>query len=166
MPTIECKKAVEVVNPKAHSTFGNPKHKPSTFLGQPTPKPQPVHFPHNYPPPDNPPQDVANVRSIQNSLLRMNTFQLQYSVAKSFLFVLSLKIVPCTLYQLFNYEIMDYSTSNDLGPWLCSCGTKPQHSENHHFVMTSSWEPQCHHDIIMRTPRITGKPKFSCSGGL
>ena len=49
---------------------------------------------------------------------------------------------------------------------LCSCGTKPQHSENHHFVMMSSWEPQCHHDIIMRTPRITGKPKFSCSGGL
>ena len=48
---------------------------------------------------------------------------------------------------------------------LCSCGTKPQHSENHHFVMTSSWEPQCHHDIIMRTPRITGKPKFSWSGG-
>ena len=48
---------------------------------------------------------------------------------------------------------------------LCSCGTKPQCSENHHFVMTSSWEPQCHHDIIMRTPRITGKPKFSCSGG-
>ena len=49
---------------------------------------------------------------------------------------------------------------------LCSCGTKPQCSENHHFVMTSSWEPQCHHDIIMRTPRITGKPKFSWSGGL
>ena len=49
---------------------------------------------------------------------------------------------------------------------LCSCGTKPQHSENHHIVMMSSWEPQCHHDIIMRTPRITGKPKFSCSGGL
>ena len=24
---------------------------------------------------------------------------------------------------------------------LCSCGTKPQHSENHPFVMTSSWEP-------------------------
>ena len=48
---------------------------------------------------------------------------------------------------------------------LCSCGTKPQRSENRHFVMTSSWEPQCHHDIIMRTPRITGKPKFSCSGG-
>ena len=48
---------------------------------------------------------------------------------------------------------------------LCSCGTKPQRSENHHFVMTSSWEPQCHHGIIMRTPRITGKPKFSCSGG-
>ena len=48
---------------------------------------------------------------------------------------------------------------------LCSCGTKPQHSENHHFVMTSSWEPQCHHDIIMRIPRITGKPKFSWSGG-
>ena len=48
---------------------------------------------------------------------------------------------------------------------LFSCGTKPQHSENHHFVMTSSWEPQCHHDIIMRTPRITGKPKLSCSGG-
>ena len=39
---------------------------------------------------------------------------------------------------------------------LCSYGTKPQHSENHHFVMTSSWEPQCHHDIIMRTPRIMG----------
>ena len=49
---------------------------------------------------------------------------------------------------------------------LCSCGTKPQRSENHHFVMTSSWEPQCHHDIIMRTPRIMGKPKFSSSGGL
>ena len=49
---------------------------------------------------------------------------------------------------------------------LCSCGTKPQRSENHHFVMMSSWEPQCHHAIIMRTPRITGKPKFSCSGGL
>ena len=49
---------------------------------------------------------------------------------------------------------------------LCSCGTKPQCSKNHHFVMTSSWEPQCHHDIIMRTPRIMGKPKFSCSGGL
>ena len=49
---------------------------------------------------------------------------------------------------------------------LCSCGTKPQRSENHHFVMTSSWEPKCHQDIIMRTPRITGKPKFSCSGGL
>ena len=49
---------------------------------------------------------------------------------------------------------------------LCSCGTKPQRSENHHFVMTSSWEPQCHHDIIMRTPRIMGNPKFSCSRGL
>ena len=49
---------------------------------------------------------------------------------------------------------------------LCSCGTKPQRSENHHFVMTSSWEPQCHHDIIMRTPRIMGKLKFSWSGGL
>ena len=48
---------------------------------------------------------------------------------------------------------------------LCSCGTKPQRSKNHHSVMTSSWEPQCHHDIIMRTPRITGKPKFSCSRG-
>ena len=48
---------------------------------------------------------------------------------------------------------------------LCSCGTKPQRSENHHFVMTSSWEPQCHHDIIMRTPRITEKLKFSWSGG-
>ena len=49
---------------------------------------------------------------------------------------------------------------------LCSCGTKPQRSENHHFVMTSSWEPQCHHGIIMRTPRITGKPKYSCSRGI
>ena len=48
---------------------------------------------------------------------------------------------------------------------LCSCGTKPQRSENHHFVMTSSWKPQCHHDIIMRTPRITGKLKFSCPRG-
>ena len=48
---------------------------------------------------------------------------------------------------------------------LCSCGTKPQCSKNHHSLMTSSWEPQCHHDIIMRTPRITGKPKFSCSRG-
>ena len=48
---------------------------------------------------------------------------------------------------------------------LCSCGTKPQHSKNHHSVMMSSWEPQCHHDIIMRTPRIMGKPKFSCSRG-
>ena len=41
-----------------HTPFGNPKPKPSTFLGQPTPKPEPVHFPYNYPPPDNPPQDV------------------------------------------------------------------------------------------------------------
>ena len=49
---------------------------------------------------------------------------------------------------------------------LCSWGTKPQRSENHHFVMTSSSESQCHQDIVMRTPRITGKPKFSCSGGL
>ena len=32
--------------------------------------------------------------------------------------------------------------------------------------MTSSWAPQCHHDIIMRTPRITGKPRLSCSRGL
>ena len=48
---------------------------------------------------------------------------------------------------------------------LCYCGTKPQHSKNHHSVMTSSWEPQCHHDIIMRTPRIMGKPRFSCSMG-
>ena len=48
---------------------------------------------------------------------------------------------------------------------LCSCDTKPQRSENRHFVMTSSWEPQCHHDIIMRTPRIMEKLKFSCSGG-
>ena len=47
---------------------------------------------------------------------------------------------------------------------LCSCGTKPQHSEDHHFVMTSSWEPQCHHDIIMRTPRITGNPSFPVLG--
>ena len=66
------------------------------------------------------------------------------------------------------------ATLNNLEVWgdtflsmfrLCSCGTKPQRSENHHFVMTSSWEPQCHHDIIMRTPRITGKLKFSWSGG-
>ena len=49
---------------------------------------------------------------------------------------------------------------------LCSCGTKTQHSKNHHFVMTSSWEPQCHHDIIMRTPRIMGTPKVPCSRGL
>ena len=48
---------------------------------------------------------------------------------------------------------------------LCSCGTKPQRSENYHFVMMLSWEPQCHRDIIMRTPRITGKPRFSCSRG-
>ena len=48
---------------------------------------------------------------------------------------------------------------------LCSCGTKPQHSKNHHSVMTSLWEPQCHHDIIIRTPRITGKPRFSCFRG-
>ena len=47
------------------------------------------------------------VRSIQNLLLRMNTFQLQYSVARGFLSALSLKIVPCTLSQLSNYEIMD-----------------------------------------------------------
>ena len=32
-------------------------------------------------------------------------------------------------------------------------------------VMTSAWEPQCHCDIIMRTPRIMGKPRFSCSWG-
>ena len=48
---------------------------------------------------------------------------------------------------------------------LCSHGTKPQCSKNHHSVMMSSWEPQCHHDIIMRTPRITGKPMLSCSRG-
>ena len=48
---------------------------------------------------------------------------------------------------------------------LCSCGTKPQHSKNHPSVMMSSCEPQCHHDIIMRTPRIMGKPRFSCSRG-
>ena len=47
----------------------------------------------------------------------------------------------------------------------CSCGTKPQRSRNHHSVMTSSWEPQCDHDIIMRTQRIMGKPRFSCSRG-
>ena len=35
----------------------------------------------------------------------------------------------------------------------------------HHPVVMPSWEPQCHHDIIMRTPRITGKPRFSCSSG-
>ena len=80
-----------------------------------------------------------------------------------------------------NDDLKDYGESgidNNLGrekEWkmtgfyqclrLCSCGTKPQHCKNHHFVMTSSWEPQCHHDIIMRTPRITGKPKFSCSRG-
>ena len=48
---------------------------------------------------------------------------------------------------------------------LCSCGTKPQHSKNHLSVMTSSWEPQYHHDIIMRAPRISGKLRFSCSRG-
>ena len=58
MPTIECKKAVEAANPKAFSTFCNPKPKSSTFGGQPTPKPLPVHFPDNYHPPDIPPQDV------------------------------------------------------------------------------------------------------------
>ena len=47
------------------------------------------------------------VRSIQNPLLRLNTFQLQYTVARGFLSFLSSKIVPCTLSQLFNYEIMD-----------------------------------------------------------
>ena len=47
---------------------------------------------------------------------------------------------------------------------LCSCCTKRQ-SKNHHSMMTSSWEAQCHHDIIMRTPRIMGKPRFSCSRG-
>ena len=30
-------------------------------------------------------------------------------------------------------------------------------------VMTSPRELQCHRDIIMRTPRITGKPRFSSS---
>ena len=49
--------------------------------------------------------------------------------------------------------------------WLYPCGTKPQCSKNHDSMMTSSWEPQCHHDIIMRTPRFTGKPKFSCFKG-
>ena len=34
---------------------------------------------------------------------------------------------------------------------LCSCGTKPQRSENHHFVMTSSWEH--HHE----NPKNHGK---------
>ena len=43
VPTIECKKTVDTANHKAHSTFGNPKPKPSNLSGQPTPKPQPVH---------------------------------------------------------------------------------------------------------------------------
>ena len=48
---------------------------------------------------------------------------------------------------------------------LFSCAIEPQHSKNHHSVMTSSWEPQCHHDIIVRTQRFMGKPRFSSSRG-
>ena len=63
------------------------------------------------------------------------------------------------------YQVMERLTRFYRCLRVCSCGTKPQHSKNHHSVMTSSWEPQYHHDIIMRTPRIMGKPKFSCSRG-
>ena len=74
MPTIEYKKAVEVANPKTHSTFDyNPKPKPSTFLGQPTPKPQSVHFPDNYPPPDILPQDVDKSCHLSDSTSTTNS---------------------------------------------------------------------------------------------
>ena len=29
--------------------------------------------------------------------------------------------------------------------------------KNHHSMMTSSWEPQCHRDIIMKNPKNHGK---------
>ena len=47
-----------MVNPQQHSTFGNPKPRPSSVLGKPNPKPHQVHLDDNYPSPDNPPQDV------------------------------------------------------------------------------------------------------------
>ena len=57
---IEDSKKVKVGNPKQYSTNGNPKPKPSSFLGKPNPKPQQVHFLDNYPSPENPPQDMDN----------------------------------------------------------------------------------------------------------
>ena len=52
---------------------------------------------------------------------------------------------------------------------ICSCGTKPQHSRNHQYLQLHDdviMRTRCHHDNIMRTPRIMRKPRFSCSRGL
>ena len=52
---------------------------------------------------------------------------------------------------------------------VCSCGTKPQHCRNHQCPQLRDdiiMRTQCHHDIIMITPRIMGKPRFSCSRAL
>ena len=56
--TIEGNKKVKVVNPKTHSTFSNPKPKPSSVVGKPNHKPQQFHFHDIYPSSDNPPHDV------------------------------------------------------------------------------------------------------------
>ena len=56
--TIEHNKKVKLVNAQKHSTFGNPKPKPSSVVGKSNPQPQQNHFHDNYPSPDNPPQAV------------------------------------------------------------------------------------------------------------
>ena len=56
--TIEHNRKVKLVNAQKHSTFGNPKPKPSSVVGKSNPQPQQIHFHDNYPSPDNPPQAV------------------------------------------------------------------------------------------------------------
>ena len=76
MPTIECKKAVEASNPKAHSMFGNPKPTPFPFWGQPTPRPQQIHFQfhdNDSSSPDNAPQDVDQSYHLSNSTSTPNS---------------------------------------------------------------------------------------------
>ena len=71
--TIEDNKKAKVLNPKQHSTFDNPKLKPSSVVGKPNPKPQQVHPHDNYASPDNPCQDVINqVISVAPLMVWMN----------------------------------------------------------------------------------------------
>ena len=62
--TIEDPKKVKVVNPNPDSTNCNPEPKPSFVLATPNPQSQPVHSPDIYPSPDDPPQDVVNLISV------------------------------------------------------------------------------------------------------